>query len=214
MKKEIQIVVPTDWSAITLRKYVDLNRDIENYKDEPNAVTAVLMHHLCGLSAEVSQRLDVDTFMNIKRDLENFLGSTDVPLHKFVTIDGVEYGFEPNLSKIAYGAYVDIGKYESLTIDEKWAEVMSILYRPVTKKAGDLYSIQKYNGDIDGEKWMEIPMHIHFGALSFFFHLQRDLLNDTLNSLMEEEEIPTNIKSILEKSGNLIHRLSNSQETM
>jgi hypothetical protein len=44
-------------------------------------------------------------------------------------------------------------------------------------------------------------MDIHFGALFFLRNLLTDLLNDTLNSLMGMEELPPNIKSILEKSG-------------
>jgi hypothetical protein len=76
---------------------------------------------------------------------------------------------------MAYGAYVDLGKYETLQIDDKWAEVMSILYRPVTKQIGESYQIKAYDAVLDGEPFLDVPMHVHFGALSFFFSFANGL---------------------------------------
>jgi hypothetical protein len=121
----------------------------------------------------------------------------------------VEYGFEPNLSNMAYGAYVDISKYETIGVDEKWAEIMSILYRPVTKKTGALYDTKTYDGVLYPEKFMEVGMDVHFGALFFFKNLLVDLQKDTLSSLTGLTELPPNMKSVLEKSGVLTQALSN-----
>ena len=204
MKQELTIVVPTNWSAIPLRKYIQLQKDIKTYEDNESAVTAALFYHLCGVDATTVQKLDIETFTNIQLDLTRFISNTDLPLQQIITIDGKEYGFEPNLSQMSYGAYVDLGKYETLSIDDKWAEAMSILYRPIKKKIGAAYEIEKYSGKIDGEKFMDIGMDIHFGALSFFFHLLGDLQNATLKYLKDLEEIPPNILTILEKNGRLI----------
>jgi hypothetical protein len=212
MKQEIEITVPTDWSAITLKRYLSLKRDLENYSDEEAAQTALLFHHLCGVNAEVVQRLDVNTFTQISNTLTEFMGKTEYPLQKIIKVNGKKYGFEPNLSEIAYGAYVDLAKYETLTMNDKWAEVMSILYRPITKQVGDLYNIEEYKGNIDGETFLDITMDVHFGALSFFFHLLGDLQKGILKSLKEMEgvEIPANIIRILEESGKATHQLSSS----
>lgn len=209
MKKEITIVVPTDWSAITLSKYIQLQKDIQTYKDNEAAITAALFYHLCGVDAETVQKLDVETFMAIQRDLTAFISNTDLPFQQFLTIDGKEYGFEPNLSNMSYGAYVDLSKYESMGVNDKWAEAMSILYRPVTKKIGASYEIEKYSGKVDGEKFMDVTMNYHFGALSFFFHLLGDLQNATLKYLKDSGEIPHNMLTILEESGKLIPPSSN-----
>ena len=151
--------------------------------------------------------LDVDTFTKIKGDLEGFMQRTDLPMQKIITIDGKEYGLEPNLGKIAYGAYLDIAKYETFQIDNNWAKVMSILYRPITKRVGDLYEIEKYNGNIDGDKFLSLGMDIHFGALFFFVHLLEELPSFILKSLKDTPGIPPNIKSTLEKSGEAIAQL-------
>ena len=209
MKQEIKIEVPTQWSAVTLRQYLALRKDLDTYAGEEDAITACLFHHLCKFPLEYIQQLNIDTYIAIKGDLINFFNNIDLPLQKFITIGGVEYGFEPDLSRMAYGAYVDISKYETFEINEKWAEIMSILYRPVIKKTGKLYDIKAYDATIDGDTFMDVPMDIHFGTLFFLKTLLKDLLKDTQKSLTGLTGLPQNIKSVLEKNGNLTQALSN-----
>jgi hypothetical protein len=211
MKQEIKINVPTNWGGITLEKYLRLQKDIKVYGEDQNAYIACLFHHICDFNPEYLTQLDIDTFNAIKNDLVGFMGNTDLPLQRIITIDGVEYGFEPNLSKIAYGAYLDIVKFDTFQIDDNWSKIMSILYRPVVKKGiGGIYAIKDYDGVIDGEKFLNVGMDIHWGALFFFVRLLKVLPNSILNSLMESPEIPHNIKSILQKSGEIIAHSSNS----
>jgi hypothetical protein len=214
MKQEIKIEVPTKWSAVTLNKYLALRKDLETYNGEEEAITACLFHHLCNFPLEYIQQLNIDTYIAIRQDLINFFNNVDLPLQKFITIDGVEYGFEPDLSRMAYGAYVDISKYETFEINEKWAEIMSILYRPLIKTTGKLYDIKAYDGTIDGEKFMNVSMDIHFGTLFFLKTLLKDLLKDTQKSLTGLTGLPQTIKSVLERNGNLIQALSNSHKTI
>lgn len=207
MKKTLKIEVPNDWSGITLRDYLKFRKDMESYKDEEEAITAVMFHHFCKFPLEYFQQLDIDNYIAIKDRLLQFLQNTNLPLKRFITIDGVEYGFEPNLSQMAYGAYLDISKYESVGIDEKWAEIMSILYRPVTNKMGALYDTKPYDAVIDGEKFLDVTMDVHWGAVFFFKRLLADLQKSTLKSLKEElteVQLPLKLKQILEESGNLI----------
>jgi len=209
MKQEIKIEVPTKWSAVSLKQYLALRKDLDTYAGEEDAITACLFHHLCDFPLEYIQQLNIDTYIAIKKDLVTFFNNVDLPLQKFITIDGVEYGFEPDLSRMAYGAYIDISKYETFEINEKWAEIMSILYRPLTKTTGKLYDIKAYDGNIDGEKFMDVSMDIHFGTLFFLKTLLKDLLKDTQKYSMELTGLPQTIKSVLEKNGNLTQVLSN-----
>lgn len=214
MKQEIKIEVPTKWSAVTLKQYLALRKDLETYAGEEEAITACLFHHLCKFPLEYIQQLNIDTYIAIREDLISFFNNIDMPLQKFIQIDGVEYGFEPDLSRMAYGAYIDISKYETFEINEKWAEIMSILYRPVIKTTGKLYDIKAYDGNIDGDKFMDVPMDVHFGTLFFLKTLLKDLLKDTQKSLTGLTGLPQNIKSVLEKNGNLTQALSNSHKTI
>jgi hypothetical protein len=112
---------------------------------------------------------------------------------------------------MAYGAYVDISKYQTMAIDKNWANIMSILYRPVKHKKGEMYSIDTYTGIDNSAKFTNVGMDIHFGALFFLLNLSMDLLNSTLNSSMAME-LPPNIKSTLARSGGLIQQLLNWQK--
>lgn len=203
MKKEIQLTIPINWSAINLKKYLNLSRDLKSFDDDEEAMTAIMFHHLCDMPVEWITKLDIQTYGKIKQDLINFTSNTQLPLQRIIEVDGVEYGFEPNLSNMSYGSYADITKYDELTINDKWAEIMSILYRPVISKVGKLYDIKEYDGKLNPTPFLSVGMDIHFGALFFLQTLLRDLLKDTLNSLMELAEIPPNIKLILERSGTL-----------
>lgn len=204
MKKELKIEVPKDYSAITLRKYIELQKDLKTYEDDEEALLAALFWHLCEIDAYTLQKIDKGVIDKIKEQLWAFLGKTDYPLHRTITIGEVEYGFEPNLSEMSYGAYVDISKYDGINMDENWAKVMSILYRPVTKKMGALYDIKAYDGKVDSELWLDVPMSVHFGTYFFFIYISKELVSDILNSSMQMEEMPASIKSILAKSGELI----------
>lgn len=212
MKKTITITTPDSWKDITLKQYLALQLDLENYKDDIDAQDAFVLNHLCNLTAEEIQALPIDTYNRIKDKLYGFMNKVDFPLQRFITIDGIEYGFEPNLSQMTYGAYADITKYEALTIDKNWAKIMSILYRPMAvKKKNETYIIKPYDGVIDETKWLEVSMDVHLGCLFFFVNLLKDLLNYTLNSTTVMEDIPVKLKPILAKSGKAMQQLLNSQ---
>jgi len=211
MKKEIKIVVPTSWKGVTLGKYLDLQKDLENYGETEEGYTACLFHHLCDLDPKYLLQIDTETFMKMKNDLVEFMGKTEFPLQRIITIDGVEYGFEPNLSKISYGAYLDIVQFDTFKIDENWSKILSILYRPVTQKMGELYDIEAYKGVINGDKFKNVDMEVAFGSLFFFVRLLTHLPNAILNYLMDGETLPPSIKSILAKSGKIINQSLHSQ---
>ena len=203
MKKEIEISIPQGYDDVTLKKYLTLQKELRNYEGEVDAQAAVLVTYLCGIDTDILAGLGKKDYNLISSELGKWIGKTEFDLQRLIWIDGVEYGFEPNLSNIAYGAYADLTQYGTLTIDENWAKIMSILYRPVTNKVRDTYEIQKYNGEINSDKFLEVTMNIHLGALFFFVHLSTDLLKNILN-YTKVEEFPHNIKSILERSGALM----------
>lgn len=208
MRKTLTLEIPTSWKDVTLKQYLALQADLEAYKDDEEAQTALMLLHLCGLDAEYLNKLSADSYNKVRSKLNEFISPESIELQQFITIDGIEYGFEPNLSKMSYGAYADITKHDTIAIDKNWSKVMSILYRPVTKKEKERYDIQTYDGNIDDTKWLDVNMEVHWGALFFFVRLQMDLLKGILKSL-KEEELPASMKSILARSGELMQQSLN-----
>jgi uncharacterized protein (UPF0248 family) len=212
--KEIELKVPTSYADITLKQWIDLQNELEAYKDDEQAVTALMLYHLCGLDPKYLKSIAVDDYSLVKEQLQSFLGNTDLPLQRIIKIGDKEYGFEPNLSQMSYGAYADVTQYKTLTIDKNWAKIMSVLYRPIKHKKGDMYSIEAYDGVMREELFLNVGMDVHFGSLFFFVNLLMDLLRDTLKSTMAKDIHP-NIKQILERSGRLIpHSLTLPAETL
>jgi len=211
MKQTFEIEIPTKWEDVTLLSYLNLQKDLENYKDNEDVQLDLMIHHLCGVHLDAIRGMSLESYTKFKDGFYKLEKPESLPLQRFVTIGGVEYGFEPNLSKMAYGAYLDVSQYDGLTIDKNWAKIMNILYRPVTSKKGELYQIEPYQGKDDWEKWLTVRMDVHFGALFFFIVLWKDLLHATLNSL-KEMEIPPSIKKTLVKSGKVIAQSLTSQE--
>ncbi len=213
MKQQLEIIVPTSWKDLSLNTYLRFQRDAKNFEDNFEAQMDFMIYHFCNLDFDSIRGLSVDSHNSIAQKFNKFEVPDTLPLQRLVTINGVQYGFEPNLSKMAYGAYVDIAQYEELTIDKNWGKIMNILYRPITSKKGDLYTIEPYTGRDDWEKWLDVTMDIHYGALFFFINLHRDLVNATLN-FSSKMELPPNIKQTLLRSGRIIQQFLNSQEAI
>jgi hypothetical protein len=211
MKKTIQITMPETWADITLKQYLALQYDLEAYKDDDEAQSAFMLYHLCGIDLSQIKGMQVKSYTEILNTLGQFMHKIDLPLQRFIMVDGIEYGFEPNLSQMSYGAYADITKYDTITIDKNWAKIMSILYRPIEKKVGKTYSIKSYESVVDENKWLNVSMDIHFGCLFFFVLISTDLLNSTLNSLIAQKDIPADYKPILQRSGEVTQQLLNLQ---
>ena len=213
MVQEISVKIPTDWAGISLKTYLDLQAELKNYEEDEEAMTAIMLWKVCNIPADMIKTIDMESYNDIRNTLGAFISNVELPLKQFVTINGVEYGFEPNLSKMPYGAYADITKFSTIQIDENWTKIMNILYRPIERKNGGMYTIKPYTGTGDDTIFNEVGMDVHFGALFFLLNLSTDLLNYTLKYSMEKEANP-NIKSILEKSGELMQQsLSLPMET-
>lgn len=105
-------------------------------------------------------------------------------------LDGVEYGFIPNLDNITTAEWVDIENYQSNQEDAD--KLVSILYRPIKtslkfwKKS--YYNIKEYNGTND--KLRKAPLEVYLGALVFFYHLGKSLLKhiDTYTNKLTQEQ--------------------------
>lgn len=210
MKQTLTIEVPTNWSDITLKQYLQMQSELENYRDDEEAQIAIMLLHLCNIQPEYLKGLSAASYNLLKGKLSQFISPDGIELKRFITLNGVEYGFEPNLSKMAYGAYADITQWDTITIDKNWPKIMSILYRPVTKKKGERYQIETYTGEWNEELFLQTDMDTNWGCLFFFINLQKDLLNAT-QKYLKGMELPPNIKSTLAKSGEVMQRLLNLQ---
>jgi hypothetical protein len=205
---KVKVRIPTNWNDITLETYLKYRKTLDLYKDDDedeldmvNKSIIIALDILCGVAPTFASQMPVEILSHVMESLNNFMTDTKFDLQRIITIDGVEYGFEPNLSNIAYGAYLDISKYDKITIDNNWQKIMAILYRPILSKTGKLYEIKEYTGTEDDTIFLKTTMDINFGCIGFFLHLSKDLAHYTLKSLNLQEETNHLLQSIMERSG-------------
>ena len=102
------------------------------------------------------------------------------------TLDGVEYGFIPNLNEISYGENKDIVSYMAEGV-ESYHKSMAVLYRPIVRTSNDTYTISEYKVPNAHESLLkEMPVSVMLGANVFFWNLTKELLQHIPNSLGKE----------------------------
>jgi len=181
IKKTVNI--PTSLNDIKLRQWQELQKHMTDETPQPEKDKAVL-RVIYGLS-ETEQRNMTN------KDKEALLLSyykimdTKTEFIKRFKFDGVEYGFIPDLEAITAGEFIDLEKY--LSDKQTFHKALSILYRPIIKKSGAYYNIEKYKHT--HEKFKELNMGIIFGAIGFFLSLGVGLLSYIVEySEMEKPE--------------------------
>ena len=122
-------------------------------------------------------------FAQVRKALE-----TESPFQDRFELDGIEYGFVPNLDEITIGEYIDLSNYGNSL--ETMNKVMAVLFRPVIKTdAFGSYEIAAYDGTKNRAEIMkQAPMNIVSGMLVFFCSLSKELEVHILKSTLAMEE--------------------------
>tara|TARA_R110001583_G_C5625991_1_gene406629 strand:- start:621 stop:1271 length:651 start_codon:yes stop_codon:yes gene_type:complete len=180
----IEINVPTSLSEITLRQYQKFLKIAEE-NPEGNFLDAKMIEIFCGIPLSDSYKLKMVSVTAIIDILNSMLEVKPNHVERF-TLNGIEYGFIPDLDEMSLGEYVDLdnnaSKWESMHI------AMNVLYRPiVTSKVGK-YNIEEYTTS-NPEKMLDMPLDAALGSLFFFYNLGMELSKHTiLSSNLEEVE--------------------------
>ena len=169
---KVKISIPETIEDITLEQFqtlVALDDDI-NERDLDIEKVKIFI----GLTDEQIDSISESDFKDLVLAIDEALNKPSEFQQRF-KMNGVEFGFHPNLDKMLTGEYVDLMNYNSEP--ETLHKLMAILFRPITTKdlSGN-YKIAKYEGS---ETWCEImkqtPLHIVNGALIFFLNLSKEL---------------------------------------
>jgi len=132
----------------------------------------------CKLNIEQVMQIPVYDFEEIIQQLSEVLKQKPTLVRQF-KLNGVKYGFVPNFDEESIGtfSYIDtlIGN------EDNWTKLMSAMYRPITKSFGNMYEIEKFQGDKFAEEFANIKMDCVIGSLVFFWSLKIELLNNILD---------------------------------
>mgnify|MGYP003662188018 FL=1 len=178
------------WSDVTLEKWMQVI-DIEtgSKTKEAEETIATFSDIPKKLVKELSLR-DVAVIMGKIAELQ---AKQNTVLRKVIEIDGVEYGMHPDLNSITLGEYADIETMIKNGLEQNMPEVMAILFRPITERNGDVYTIEAYNGEISirAEEMKKMSAEQVQSALVFFYNLGKEL----------SEILPLYLMELLSKKG-------------
>lgn len=185
----VEINVPNKLEELTVDQYQAFSR-VTDETDNGVFVAQKMVSIFCKIRLSEVARIKYTSVAEIVQIFERMF-EEKTPLVRTFKMNNVEFGFIPDLENMSMGEYADLDQY--IDDSENLHKAMAVLYRPITKRKGEKYEIEEYNGSITYSDVMKYaPLNVALGAKVFFWTLERELLKATLNYL--EEETVTNIQ--------------------
>jgi hypothetical protein len=175
-------IISTKYSDQTLGTYVDFMAAGEDTVSQIQAIT--------GLKRDDIRKIDMATIEKIVTAYANGLKNDEKVFKQFIEIDGIKFGFHPNLKSMTFGEWLDLSEL-SKNFPHQLPELMCILYRPVTAEINQQYKIEEYDSDVHlkyAPQMRKLNLANVNAALLFFSTLRNDLVNNTPAYLEQELE--------------------------
>ena len=162
------------WSDVTLETWLQLIDFETGTKTEEATETIAALSDIPKKLIKELSLSDVAVIMSKVGELQQ---EQDTKLKRIIEINGVEYGFMPDLDSISLGMYADIETFIKNGIDKNLPELMAVLYSPIKLKKNDIYIIEPYDGDIRlrAEEMKQMSAEQVQSALVFFYTLGKVL---------------------------------------
>lgn len=175
-------IISTKYSDQTLGTYVDFMAAGEDTISQIQAIT--------GLKRNDIRKIDVTQIEKIVTAYANGLKNDEKVFKQFIEIDGIKFGFHPNLKSMTFGEWLDLSEL-SKNFPHQLPELMCILYRPVTAEINMQYKIEEYDSDVHlkyAPQMRKMNLANVNAALLFFSTLKNDLVSNTPEYLEQELE--------------------------
>ena len=188
--KEYNVI--NSWSDVTLEKWIKLV-DLQNGTNSDEALGSI--KELSDIPEKLIKNLNIANVAMILKHLSNLQADANTNLQRKIEIEGIRYGFHPDLSEITLGEYADIETFLKNGIEKHLPEVMAILYRPILEEKNDVYTIQAYDGKLSmrAEAMKRMKTEDVQSSLVFFWNFVMEFLRilplslkDQATQMMEE----------------------------
>ena len=164
----------SSWEEVSLEKWLKLIDFETGTKTEEATETIAALSNIPKQLVKELALKDVAVLMSKIAELQQ---KQDTKRKRIIEIEGVEYGFHPDLDSITLGEYADIETFIKNGIEKHLPELMAVLYRPIKEKKNDIYIIDAYDGNIRlrTEEMKKMSAEQVQAALFFFYNLGREL---------------------------------------
>ncbi len=178
---KVKLSIPTTLNEITLGQYqefdkLDLTKEAE--------VQSKMIEIFCKVPVEVVRSMKAKDITDICVIINNMFDTEHQLINRF-QMNGIDYGFIPDLENMSFGEYVDLDTF--IGDNDNLHRAMNVLYRPIDLKQGQRYTLKEYNPDTN-EDAKNYPLDAVFGAIVFFYNLGKDLSTVILNSSSKQNE--------------------------
>lgn len=181
----MRIEIPTTLNDITLGQYQRFMEANKEGADEDFLLFKTI-EVFCGVDIKIVSQFPMEDAQDIATEVNSVLNQS-APFQRHFTLNGVEYGFIPDMEAMTIGEYIDL---EGGMGDHKqFHKAAAVMYRPVKKKFKELYTIEPYSGSNEA---LAIAKEFPMGAVSagfvFFYNIANELLADSPAYLKEMME--------------------------
>jgi len=179
---KVNITVPDNLNEIVLEDYQKFIK-IQESNENSFFLQQKMVEIFCGIKSQdvlLIKYTDVEKVTSILNEMFD----SKPELVKTFSLNGIEYGFIPDLNSLSFGEYIDLDTYMG-----DWQNIhiaMNVLYRPIKQKQKDKYIIEDYNLETK-DALLDMPLDAVLSAVFFFFNLGKDCASSILNYLNQED---------------------------
>ena len=198
-----RIKIPTTLNDVTLKQYQEfakLEDKLEETKD--SSIQLKIIEIFCNVPEQVVRGMKATDIAEICEIINTMFDAQHQLINRF-KLNGVEYGFIPELDDMSFGEYMDLDTF--IGDNDNLHRAINVLFRPIEHKRGDRYTIKEYNPDTS-EEAKDFPLDVVLGAIVFFYSLGKDLSLVILNSLDQKNEKALAQHLISQQSGDGLTR--------
>ena len=178
---KVKLSIPTTLNEITLGQYQEFDK-LDLTKE--SEVQSKMIEIFCKVPVEVVRSMKAKDITDICVIINNMFNTEHQFINRF-QMNGIDYGFIPDLENMSFGEYVDLDTF--IGDNDNLHRAMNVLYRPIDLKQGQRYTLKEYNPDTN-EDAKNYPLDAVFGAIVFFYNLGKDLSTVILNSSSKQNE--------------------------
>jgi hypothetical protein len=210
---KIEIDIPSNLSEISLDRYQKYMVTLNN-SDDKEFVFQKMIEIFCGLELKEVVKMKASTVIELVQHFDKLFNEKTAFKHRF-KMNGVEFGFIPDLEEISWGEYIDIesniGDFQNIH------KALAVMYRPIVKDVKGKYEIEPYRGDLSYSEVLKYaPLDVVLPASVFFWTLGIELIGSTLSSL-EKTKNKTHIQRTFNSQNNgdgIVQSITSLRETL
>jgi hypothetical protein len=195
---KVNINVPESLNEITLYQYQRFEKLTQD-NEASHFVNQKTIEIFCDIELKDVARIRIADIDDLLIHLTKLLEQKP-KLTRTFKLGIYEFGFMPKLEDMTSGEFIDLENYLSST--DTLHKAMAVLYRPITTKVKDLYTIEEYESSTKYSEVLKyMPLDIALGSMLFFWTLLNECGNALSHYISNEVEQSEQAKHLLEKNG-------------